>query len=70
MVLPFSFIVMWLIAKERSEVRRCAMQTMQGGEMEAACHRGTVRFRVKLTDGFKTARRCTGYAGKIRVAHC
>jgi hypothetical protein len=28
------------------------MQTMQGGEMEAACHCGTVRFRVKLTDGF------------------
>jgi len=46
------------------------MQTMQGGEMEAACHCGTVRFRVKLTDGFKTARRCTGSAGKIRVAHC
>jgi hypothetical protein len=45
------------------------MQT-QGGEVEAACHRGTVRFRVKLTDGFKTARRRTGSAGKIRVAHC
>jgi hypothetical protein len=29
MVLPLTFIVMWLIAKERSEVRRCAMQTMQ-----------------------------------------
>jgi hypothetical protein len=70
MVLPVTFIVMWLIAKERSEVRRCAMQTMQGGEMEAACHCGTVRFRVKLTDGFKTARRCTGSAGKIGVAHC
>jgi hypothetical protein len=66
MVLPLTFIVMWLIAKERSG----AMQTMQGGEMEAACHCGTVRFRVKLTDGFKTARRCTGSAGKIRVAHC
>jgi hypothetical protein len=64
MVLPVTFIVMWLIAKERSEVRRCAMQTMQGGEMEAACHCGTVRFRVKLTDAFKTARR------KIGVAHC
>jgi hypothetical protein len=46
------------------------MQTMQGGEMETACHCGTVRFRVKLTDGFKTARRCTGSARKIRVAHC
>jgi hypothetical protein len=69
MVLPLSFIVMWLIAKERSEVRRCMMQTMQGGEMEAVCHCGMVRFRLKLTDGFKTARRCTGSAGKIRVAH-
>jgi hypothetical protein len=28
-------------------------------EMEGACHCGTVRFRVKLTDGLKTARRCT-----------
>ena len=46
------------------------MQTTQGGEMEAACHCGTVRFPVKLTDGFKTARSCTGSAGKIRVAHC
>jgi len=43
----------------RPEVRRCAMQTMQGGEMEAPCRCGTVRFRVKLTYGFKTARRCT-----------
>ena len=46
------------------------MQTTQGGEMEAACHCGTVGFRVKLTDGFKTARRYAGSAGKIRVAHC
>ena len=46
------------------------MQTMQGGEMEAACHCGTVRFRVKLTDAFKTAGRCPGSAGKIRVAYC
>jgi hypothetical protein len=68
MVLPLTFIVMWLIAKERPEVRRCAMQTMQGGEMEAACHCGTVRFRVKLTDGFKTARRCTCSYCRMRGA--
>ena len=30
----------------------------QRGEMEAACHCGTIRFRVKLSDGLKTARRC------------
>jgi len=35
------------------------MQANETGEMEAACHCGTVRFRVKLTDGFNTARRCT-----------
>jgi hypothetical protein len=29
------------------------------GELEAACHCGTVRFRVKLLDGFNTIRRCT-----------
>jgi hypothetical protein len=46
------------------------MQTMEGGEMEAACHCGTVCFRVKLTEGFKTARRGTESAGKIRVTHC
>jgi hypothetical protein len=27
-------------------------------EMQGACHCGTVRFRVKLSDGLKTARRC------------
>ncbi len=27
-------------------------------EMEGACHCATVRFRVKLTDGLSTARRC------------
>src|SRR5438552_18900882 len=68
MVLPLTFIVMWLIAKERSEVRRRAMQTMQGGEMKAACHCGTVRFRVKLTDGFNTARRCTCSYCRMRGA--
>ena len=44
------------------------MQTMQGGEMEAACHCRTVRFRVKLTDGFRTARRCTCSYCRMRGA--
>ncbi|MGB6534534.1 MAG: GFA family protein [Xanthobacteraceae bacterium] len=35
------------------------MQTKQPVEMNGACHCGTVRFRVTLTDGFKTVRRCT-----------
>jgi hypothetical protein len=34
------------------------MQTQEPVEMEGACHCGTVRFRVKLTDGFNTIRRC------------
>jgi hypothetical protein len=34
------------------------MPTNEPVEMEAACHCGTVRFRVKLTDGFNTVRRC------------
>jgi hypothetical protein len=36
--------------------------------MEAACHCGTVRFRVKLTDGFKTVRRCTCSYCRMRGA--
>jgi hypothetical protein len=35
------------------------MQTTEPAEMDAACHCGTVQFRMKLTDGFKTIRRCT-----------
>jgi len=35
------------------------MPANETGEMEAACHCSTVRFRVKLSDGFNTARRCT-----------
>lgn len=37
-------------------------------EMEASCHCGTVRFRVKLLDGFKTARRCTCSYCRMRGA--
>jgi hypothetical protein len=44
------------------------MQANETGEMEAACHCGTVRFRVKLTDGFKTARRCTCSYCRMRGA--
>jgi hypothetical protein len=44
------------------------MQASGVGEMEAACHCGTVRFRVKLTDGFNTARRCTCSYCRMRGA--
>jgi hypothetical protein len=37
-------------------------------EMEGACHCGTVRFRVKLTDGLKTARRCNCSFCRMRGA--
>jgi hypothetical protein len=35
---------------------------------DAACHCGTVRFRVALTDGFRTARRCTCSFCRMRGA--
>jgi hypothetical protein len=35
------------------------MQTDGPVELDGACHCGTVRFRVTLTDGFNTIRRCT-----------
>jgi hypothetical protein len=44
------------------------MQANETGEIEAACHCGTVRFRVKLTDGFNTARRCTCSYCRMRGA--
>jgi hypothetical protein len=44
------------------------MQANETGEMGAACHCGTVRFRVKLTDGFNTARRCTCSYCRMRGA--
>lgn len=37
-------------------------------ELEAACHCGTVRFKVRLTDGFKTARRCNCSYCRMRGA--
>jgi hypothetical protein len=40
----------------------------QSMEMEAACHCGTVCFRVKLSDGFKTARRCNCSYCRMRGA--
>jgi hypothetical protein len=36
--------------------------------MEGACHCGTVRFRVALTDGLKTARRCNCSFCRMRGA--
>ena len=36
--------------------------------LQAACHCGTVRFRVKLTDGFRSARRCTCSFCRMRGA--
>jgi hypothetical protein len=36
--------------------------------MEGACHCGTVRFRVKLIDGMKTARRCNCSFCRMRGA--
>ena len=44
------------------------MQANETGEMEAACHCGTVRFRVRLADGFNTARRCTCSYCRMRGA--
>jgi hypothetical protein len=38
------------------------------GEMEARCHCGTVRFCVKLLDGFNTIRRCTCSYCRMRGA--
>ena len=37
-------------------------------ELEAACHCGTVRFKVRLTDGFTTARRCNCSYCRMRGA--
>jgi hypothetical protein len=36
--------------------------------VDAACHCGTVRFRVALSDGLKTARRCTCSYCRMRGA--
>jgi hypothetical protein len=44
------------------------MQTKGPIEMNGACHCGTVRFRVKLTDGFKTVRRCNCSYCRMRGA--
>jgi hypothetical protein len=37
-------------------------------QIDGACHCGTVRFRVRLTDGFRTARRCTCSYCRMRGA--
>ncbi|HEY4135835.1 MAG TPA: GFA family protein [Alphaproteobacteria bacterium] len=38
------------------------------GEIDGQCHCGTVRFRVKLTDGLRSARRCTCSYCRMRGA--
>lgn len=42
--------------------------TMTAETHDAACHCGTVRFRVRLADGFRTARRCTCSFCRMRGA--
>ena len=37
-------------------------------EIDGACHCGTVRFRAKLTNGFRTARRCNCSYCRMRGA--
>jgi hypothetical protein len=44
------------------------MQAKESVEMNGACHCGTVRFRVKLTDGFNNVRRCTCSYCRMRGA--
>jgi hypothetical protein len=44
------------------------MADLDRTESEAACHCGTVRFHVKLTDGLRTARRCTCSYCRMRGA--
>lgn len=41
---------------------------LDGAEHEGACHCGAVRFRVRLTDGLRTARRCTCSYCRMRGA--
>jgi hypothetical protein len=45
-----------------------AMQAEQRRELAAACHCGTVRFRVTLTDAFNTIRRCNCSYCRMRGA--
>ncbi|NGM45837.1 GFA family protein [Rhodobacter sp. SGA-6-6] len=42
--------------------------TSESQQHEAACHCGAVRFRVRLTDGFRTARRCSCSYCRMRGA--
>jgi hypothetical protein len=37
-------------------------------DIDGACHCGTVRFRARLADGFRTARRCTCSYCRMRGA--
>ena len=44
------------------------MHAKDAREIEGSCHCGSVRFRVKLADGFNTARRCTCSYCRMRGA--
>jgi hypothetical protein len=44
------------------------MQANETRDMKAACHCGAVRFRVTLTHGFNTVRRCTCSYCRMRGA--
>jgi hypothetical protein len=44
------------------------VQAKDAREMEASCHCGSVRFRVKLADGLNSARRCTCSYCRMRGA--
>jgi hypothetical protein len=42
--------------------------TLKTEKIDGACHCGAVKFRVRLTDGFRTARRCTCSYCRMRGA--
>ncbi len=44
------------------------MTNLDVDEIDGACHCGTVRFRVKLSNGLRTARRCTCSYCRMRGA--
>jgi hypothetical protein len=48
--------------------REAAMAEGERRQHEAACHCGRVRFRVRLTDGFRTVRRCSCSYCRMRGA--
>ena len=53
----------WAREVGEQHVERAMSETLEG-----FCHYGTVRFTVKLLDGFKTIRRCTCSYCRMRGA--